>query len=440
MDRKYAYMKNFRTLRNTIWMVRVLSHFIHKGMTKRILQVVACVILVCVAGCAMNPNLQGARGDLDNKDHQRALRKINRALETAPNNPEVHQLKGDILYEIVFELPDTLDRTRYLPDLVRAYRRAQDLDPGRSVHVTKQLSTLYDNEYSLGLSVFLEADQLGGRRRANRFMRAAQYFRNASIIFPDSSEARLNEATAYYNAGEAPKAALTYERAIALGSTGRDLFTYLARTYELMGTEVNDFETQQGYFRSMVRTLQTARKYHGEDKEIRMMLLNAYAMSGLDQEALSFFEEVFPLEKENQVYLYNYGTLLLRRGDNKGAIHKLSHAVALDSSYAKAVFNLGAAYVNHGFDVYKQLEAVRDSLQMEGQNRGSMEIRMAALDRDRKELFQQAIIHLESARYLLENEPEGIASVCRALYQAYAQMNQRARAEEANTCAGLSEG
>ena len=427
-------------IRNTTRVVCVLSADIYQNMTDRVFPLLACVILAYTAGCAANLNLQNARGDFNSGDYQRALGEINKSLKTHPDNPEGHLLKGDILLGMILELPDTVGRTGYVVDLVHAYQRAQELDTKHSAYVRRKQDDLYNNEFFMGLSVFPEADQLGGRERADRFMLAAQYFRNASIIFPDSSEALINEATAYYNAGEAQKAAQTYERAIAQGNTSRELFIYLARTYELMGSEINDFEAQQDHFRNMIRTLETARKHYTDDKEIRMILLNAYAMSGVDQDALLFFEEIFPLEKENQVYLYNYGTLLLKQGDYEGAINRLSGAVALDSSYAKALFNLGAAYVNYGVHVYERFKAVEDSLHMDGQNHISMEARKAALEQDKEKLFQQAITYLEAARRFLENEPEEMPSICRALYQAYAQTNQRSRAEEVSTCISHSGG
>lgn len=401
------------------------------------------LILAAASGCRSNPNIEGARLDLRNKDYQRALTNINRALETEPNNSEAFLLKGDILSAMLLGVSDGAERTGYVGELIGAYTQAATLDPENNAHVTRQRSMLYSSEFTLAMEAYRDADQLGGHERANQFTAAAHHFRNASMIIPDSVSALINEAHAYYNAGRAQEAADAYESAIALGHTDRDLFIYLTRTYELMAIELADPDTQPEYYRQMVRTLKTARQHYPDDGEIRKLLLNAYAMLEVTAEALPFFEEIFPLEQGNHVYLYNYGTLLLHQEDYEGAIKMLSSAVALDSSYVNALFNLGAAHVNFGVQVDKSFQAVEDSLQGNGRRIAPSEIerleaRKKAIEQSKSEHFSQAITHLESARRLLENDLSDLGSVCHALYLAYAQTNQRSRAEEASICARQS--
>jgi len=400
------------------------------------------VILVfsAVVGCRSNPNVEGARLDLRNKNYQRALDNINKALETKPNNAEAQLLKGDILLEILSEVSDNTERTGYVGELTGAYAQAVMLDPQYLSHVTRRRSALYESEILLGMEAHKDADQLGGHERANLFMTAAQHFRNASMAIPDSVGALINEAHAYYSAGEAQEAANTYEVAIALGHTDRELFVYLAKTYELMAVELSDPQTQPTYYWQMIQSLEVARKHYPEDEEIRRLLLNAYAMSDMTDEALPFFEEILPMEQDNQIYLYNYGTLLLRRGDHEDAIELLLKAVKLDSLYMNALFNLGAAYVNHGIHVAHQHQAVQDSLRGNNRRLSSQEVdqledRKVALEQSKDELFRQAITHLESAKDLLENEMEDLRNVCHALYLAYARIGQNSRAEEYNLCA-----
>ena len=410
---------------------------------KRILPIVswllAVLILAAADGCGSNPHVEGARLDLRNKDYQRAIDNINKALENEPDNSEALVLKGDILFEMLSETSDDAERTGYVGELTGAYTQAVILDPENLSHVTRQRSALYDNEIVLALEAYRDADQLGGHERSNRFMTAARHFRNASMIIPDSVDALVNEAHAYYNAGEAQEAADTYEAAIALGHTDRRLFVYLAKTYDLMAIELADPKTQPTYYSQMVRTLENAREQYPDDEEIRMLLLNAYAMSEMTEEALPFFEEIFPLEQDNKTYLYNYGTLLLRQGDHENAIQMLLRAVTLDSSYVNALFNLGAAYVNNGVSVDRRYQEVQDSLLRGGgltsQEVARLEDEKVTLEQSKTELFRRAITHLESARNLLENSLADTSDVCGALYRAYANANQRSRAEEARVCA-----
>ncbi len=412
---------------------------------KRNLGAIGCLsivlILASVSGCASNPNLEGAQINLRNKDYQRALTNINLALEAEPHNSEALLLKGDILSEMLPDIYDSDERTEHIGKLTGVYAQAVRLDPENSSQVTRQRTALYRNEFSLAMEAYRDADQLGGHERADRFMTAARHFRNASMILPDSVDALINEAHAYYSAGEVLEAAEAYESAIALGNTERKLFIYLARTYELVANELADPQIQPKYYREMVRTLKTALDNHPNDDEIRKLLLNAFASSDtMTAEALPFFEENLAAEKNNQVYLYNYGTLLLRQEDYEGAITMLSNAVVLDSSYTNALFNLGAAYVNLGVQAEQDYQAVENSLQSSGigtQEIARLEAQKTELEQSKTKYFSQAITHLETARRLIETELEDPADVCRALYIAYSQTDQRSRAEEARFCADL---
>ncbi|MCY4225635.1 MAG: tetratricopeptide repeat protein [Bacteroidetes bacterium] len=394
-------------------------------------------IAIASGGCATNPNIAGARLDLRNKDYSRALTNINQALVGEPDNSEALLLKGDILSEMLSDVTDESDRTGFVGELTGAYALAVALDSENMTHVNAQLSRLYNAEFVRGMETFRDAGLLAGKERALRFTSAARHFRNASMMIPDSVNALINEAHAYYNGGKAQDAVDAYESVIALGHTDRELFVYLARTYELMAVELADPETQPDYYNQMIRVLETARKLYSQDEEVRILLLNAYAMSEMTSDALPFFEEIYPLEQDNQVYLYNYGTLLLRQQDYEGAITKLSQAVSLDSSYVNALFNLGAAYVNHGVSVDKKLQQVTDSLQyrLTPQVTSRLQDQQASIEKSKAELFGHAITNLESAKSLLENDLGDTRGVCHALYIAYAQTNQRSRAEEARICA-----
>ena len=398
-------------------------------------------VIAAANGCGKNPKVEGARLDLRNKDYQRALTNINEALLTDPDNAEAYSIKGDILFELLPSITNDEDRTEYVGELTGAYAQALLLEPSYHSHIESRRLILYKNELSLGMEAYKEADLLGGRERANRFNTAARHFRNASMISPDSSNAHINEAHAFYNAGEAKDAADAYEAAISSGNTDRELFIYLARTYELIATELADPETQSEFFREIIRTLSAALSHHPEDDEIRKLLLNAYAISDLDEEALPFFKNSYSTEKDNKIFLYNYGTLLLRMEDYEGAITMLSDAVSLDSSYVNALFNLGAAYVNRGVAAHHSYRAVQDSLSNGGRMLAPslvtrLEARKIEIEQSRNIFFGQAIRHLESVRRLQENDSADLSSVCRALYVAYYHMNQRSRAEEASICSG----
>ena len=406
-----------------------------------VISVLAALFLVAADGCGSDPNVEGAKLDLRNKDYERALDNINQALQSTPDNTEALYLKGDILSEMLPMVSDPDERSVYVSEMVRAYRRGVDLDPTWSSDVNRRLEIIYLTEFNAGIDVYDQAEQLPGRRRVQVFAESAQRFRNASEIFPDSGDAYINEAAAYYGAGQLTRAIDAYETALSLGHTHREIYIYLAKTYELLAEEGVASEEQPAYYGSMVRTLEAAMQSHPEDHELRSMLLNAYAFADLPEMALAFYERELPSERENKVFLYNYGTLMMREADYDGAISLLSSAVVLDSAYANAQFNLGAAYINKAVGVDAHFRAVDDTLQMQRATlpafrRTQLEGQMQELAATRHELFHQAIVHLEAASRLLEDDVGEARDICRALYVAYAQTDQRSRAEALATCAG----
>ncbi len=398
------------------------------------------LLLIAPDGCGSDPNIEGAKLDLRNKDYQRALDNVNKALQAEPDNPEALFLKGDILSEMMPSVSDKDEHAVYITELVRAYRHGVELDPTWDNEVNSRLHALYLTEFNIGIDVYNQAEQLPGRRRADVFMEAAQHFRNASEIFPDSGDAYMNEAAAYYGAGHLTQAIDAYETALSVGHTHREIYVYLAKTYELLAEEGVDLTERPTHYKSMVRTLETGMQSHPDDRELRSMLLNAYAFADMPEAALAFYAQEFPSERENRVFLYNYGTLMLHQADYDGAVSMLSMAVGLDSTYANAQFNLGAAYINKAVGVDARYRAVDDTLYTQSASlpvlrKSQLESRMEELAATRHYLFEQAIVHLEAASRLMEDDIGEARDICRALYVAYAQTNQRSKAEAVASCA-----
>ena len=63
-------------------------------------------LLIAADGCSSDPNVEGAKLDLKNKDYDRAMENIGKALESNPENAEALELKGQILQEQAFAVQD----------------------------------------------------------------------------------------------------------------------------------------------------------------------------------------------------------------------------------------------------------------------------------------------------------------------------------------------
>lgn len=385
------------------------------------------MLLMGADGCSSDPNVEGAKLDLRNKDYDRALENLNTALEKNPQNAEAYELKGRVLQERAFETQDVSEHSAMLAEMLDAYQQASELDPELAPNIQNYLALAYVNEFQRGIEAFNRGNNSEDRAE---FSAAATYFGNSAEIAPDSAGAYANQAYAYINAGARNDAIGPLEMAIEKGDTQPDTYIILADLYRT--TEQTD---------KALEVLQAANEMYPENNDLAAQLLNAYVMSGQIDRAMEAYEEQVAADPDNKLYRYNYGSLLLEAQDYEGAIEQLSRAVELDPTYASAQYNLGAAYVNMAVDINERIGAMDDDLRA---NRGSMsqaditarESEMEALAEQRKELFAQAITPLEQARSLMEAADEDPTAVCQALFSAYVQTDQQEKAEALSECTG----
>ncbi len=393
-------------------------------------------VLVGADGCSSDPNVEGAKLDLRNKDLDRALENVAKALERDSANAEAHLLKGQILQELFLEEPELADRQAFVKEMREAFGRSVELDSTGAEEVRRRMQAAYTREFYRGIEVYNDAQYVDDGAKREAYERAAGHFRVASLIFPDSTGAYFNEASAYISGGMATRAIAPFEMALQMGSTSRRIFLFLGTIYYQAAEAESDLMLKHRAYERLVYTLEPALELYPRDDELRSMLLNAYSLAGQEDKALTYYQAEVAAGNTNKVFLYNYGTLLLRLNEYDEAIAQLTAATKIDSLYANARFNLGAAYVNKAVAV--GAAQVDGSLDVEGpRTRARVGEQFVDLHSERRALFSEAITHLEIARLLTEAEMGSVRNICRALYQAYGWMNERSKAEEVQVCAEL---
>lgn len=385
------------------------------------------LLLMGADGCASDPNVEGAKLDLRNKDYDRALENVNTALESNPDNAEALELKGRILQEQLATVEDPARHTELVQEMVDSYERAVELDPSLSEDVTQRLRLAYFNEFQRGGQAFNR-----GRDDSAAYAEAAQYFENASLIQPDSAGAYVNRGYALYNAGELEAAMAPLEAAIELGDAEAETYFFLSTLY-----------AQNERYEDVIELLEGARTLFPENTDIQDQILNAYIASGRVDEALAQYQASVDRAPDNKIYRYNYGTLLLQAERYEEAAEQFAEAVAIDPAYGIAHYNLGAAYVNKAFDINEEIGTKDDALRAERNDLTDAQIQareaeLEELAAERRALYEQAISPLERARELMSDaEQAQVESVCRALFQAYVQTDQEDKARDAAECAGI---
>jgi len=385
-------------------------------------------LLIGAEGCSSDPNVEGAKLDLKNKDYDRALENLETALVTNPDNVAALELKGRVIGEMILGIRDIDEHTRLLIEMLDAYDRVSVLDPTMEPTVTQALRIAYSNEFTMGAQAFNR-----GKNDDSEFSTSAAYFKNASRIQPDSSGAYVNQAYSHMNAGESAAAIQPFEKAIEKGDTEMDTYRFLASLYQ-----------SSDRAEDAVTVLEAAGKLYPDDEELQKDLLNAYQLAGQTDRALEVYSQAVETDPQNKLFRYNYGSLLVMAERYDDAIVQLQAAVAVDPEYTNAHYNLATAYINQAVQVNEELtemdDAYREKIDTMSQSEKAAENEaMNALADRRRELFGMAIPPLEAALQLMEGTDEDPKDICAALYQSYVQTNVLDKAQEVSSCAGFDD-
>jgi tetratricopeptide (TPR) repeat protein len=385
-------------------------------------------MLMGANGCSSDPNVEGAKLDLRNKDYDRALENVDEALARDPENAEALELKGRILQEQAETIADPAEHRQVVQEMMQAYNRAIELEPSFQDVISQRLALAYFNEFSRGVEAFNR-----GSDENEAYAEAAQYFALAGEIQPDSAGAFVNQAFALLNSGNSESAIEPLKLAIEKGDTQPETYIFLAELY-----------VGQNQPEEAIRVLEQASELHPENTDIQAQLLNAYVQTGEVDEAREQYRRAVEQDPENKLYLYNLGSLLLEAEEYEEAIEHLSKAVEIDPSYANAQYNLGAAYVNMAVDLSEEVSDADDRLREERNQLSAAQIQereqeIESMAEERRSLFETAIGPLEQAKSLMEQSGNDPSQVCQALFSAYVQTDQQQRAEAIAECAGYED-
>ncbi len=383
-------------------------------------------LVLAGAGCSSDPNVEGAKLNLRNRDYAAALTNVNAALAKNPANAEALDIKGQILLAQALAATDAAESGRLGAQAAEAYRAAASADPKRAEASANAVGQIYAQLFTRGVTAFN-----AGQTDATRYTVAADYFSAASMVAPDSADPYINRAFAYINGGRQAEAIPALETAIQRGVNSPDVYLNLAQIHG----QARNFDQQ-------VSVLERAEQAMPTNEDIKRQLLTAYVMAGQAGRAMERYNSQVAAEPRNAVYRYNYGSLLLEANFYDQAIEQLTFATTLDPTNANAFYNLGASYINKAVKVNEQyqsadssLSAVRASLTPE--QRTAREAALAAIGESRTALFRQAVAPLRQGLELMRVREMETTEICRALFQSLANTGATQEAQQYATCAGM---
>jgi tetratricopeptide (TPR) repeat protein len=386
------------------------------------LSLVVGFFLLSGEGCSSDPNVEGAKLDLRNKDYDRAIENLETAIAANPENAEAHKLMGDVLSEKAFTVPEAAEHTRLFNNMVESYGQAGAL----GLDVSRELTIAYWKEFERGTQAFNR-----GANDESEYDSAADYFANASSIYPDSSAPFINRAYSLINAGRTTEAIEPFEAALERGDVDEQTYVFLADLYR-----------QDDRGADAVTLLETASDLYPENLDIQAQLLNAYQMTGELDRAMAKYQEEVNRDPENKLYRYNYGSLLLQAEMYDLAIEQLSEAVRLDPDYGNAQYNLGASYINKAVSIADTINVIDDEIRAGGLTDAEEEAKRAEIDgltETKRATFASAVGPLAKSKELAEADGEDTVAICQALFSAYVQTGMQDEAMTVQECAGYED-
>lgn len=378
------------------------------------------------AGCSGDPNVEGAKLNLRNRDYPAAMSNVEAALAKNPNNAEALDLKGQILMAQALDSTDPAEAGRLAGQSAEAYRAAATADPKRRDAAEAAVGQLYAQMFSKGVQAFN-----AGQTDASRYTVAADYFAAASLVAPDSADAYINRAYAYINAKREADAIPALQVAVDRGVPVPEVYLNLANLH-----------TQGSRHAEAITVLERAEQVFPGNNDITRQLLSAYVTGGQAARAMERYNAQVTAEPRNALYRFNYGTLLLQANAYDQAIEQLRFATDLDPQNANAFYNLGAAHINKAVKVNDEIQAAEDALRAErasltATQRTEREAAINALVQQRTQLFRDAVAPLRQGLELMRVTQADSTEICRALFQSLAQSGQMEDAQQYRSCAGM---
>jgi tetratricopeptide (TPR) repeat protein len=274
-----------------------------------------------------------------NKQPQKAVELISKAIQVAPNNATAHCNKASALVELgqYDAALASYDRAIALrPDYGEAYFNRGDLliDLGRADAALA----------SFDRAIAIRADFAKGHsRRGDVLMRLQRWdeallsYDQALALQPDVAEAHLNRASVLWHLNRLTEAVASYDRALALKPD-------IAEAYSCRGAVLNNLGQWEAALASCDRAVAIRPDFAEGHANRGCSLLGLHRLDA----ALESFDRAIQIKPDLGAAYTNRGTVRLRQNQVEAAICDFDAAIAIDPSSAKAHFARAMALLLKG--------------------------------------------------------------------------------------------
>ncbi len=405
--------------------------------------VVIAGICFSASSFAQKQNIQTANNYLGDKDYDKALEYIEKAVNdpSTKDDPKAWFVRGNVYMGLQQDAP-TKVASPYR-EAAKSYMKVAQLKSGYEKDAVNQLllycamsfyndaavdynSKKYDEAIDLAKNAIDIHDMEGGKRFANKSFDTV------------AAQAKIIQAYSAYYAKKYADAIPVLE-SLKAGSIGKDASVYLL---------LADIYRNTGKDQEYMQTLSDGRKAYPENVNLRNEELNYYIRSGQQELLLKKLEEAVAKEPNNVDLMSNLADTYsgmatpkdatgkeLPKPANYDTLVKKAEALymailKLDPQNVGVNYNTGVMYYNQATDVNRQMNDIKGNSAAEQKKYDQLKLK-------REAYFTKALPYLETTYATLDSKAGSLnaedkftfQSTVIALKEIYVRVNNTAKAE-----------
>jgi len=315
------------------------------------------VILICLlVGSSFlfaggGPNVNGAKLYIRQNDFEKAIGVLQKEIGKVSTKNGSGSLNEDAWYLLGY----IYARQGEYAKMTEAFDKAVELKPklkDKGIKISKDSGSEFHSQFGTEMifkivwgKVFNEGvkhfnDALNASvdsLKQSNFEQAAESFKMAGTIAPDSVLAFQNMAAAYMNMNKYEESIEPIQMALKHNPNDTNLKIMLAQVYMTIGSDSLAMPIFEELWSGGVQT-----------EDVADYLARGYIKMGNMEAAKNVYKQALEVSPDNFNFRYNYGTILLENQEHDEAIAQLLKAREINPELNDINYNLGAAYLNRG--------------------------------------------------------------------------------------------
>lgn len=320
--------------------------------------------------------LTSAKLYIEQDNFDKALEMLQKDVEQNPKSDEGYYLMGHVYGEL-----------GEVEKMVSSFDNSLAISNKFATKIGEQKEFHWANIFNKGVNNFQRGKNVADPDSSIIFYdRAIKFFKDASLIEPDSADNYSNLSFVYLSAGMSEEAIDPLKKLIEMEKS-EDGYQYLGQVYYTLGANKNiDFINSKNlqdsidavdYYNNAIDVLEEGRDLYPENTDILVALSESYVGANKIDVALDAFKASVEQDPGNQHFRYNYGVLLINASRYEEAEEQFTKALEIDPDYDNAIYNLGVTYVKWGTQL--NLDAEEQDI----------------ISEDYKQKYELALPHLE---------------------------------------------